>query len=284
MGRKTQRFDDRQCMKNKQFEVFHYRERKQENIGIHHHDFYEVYFFLGGSARFCVEGKTYTLERGDLLLINPLELHQVLIEQDKLYDRIVLWINCSYLDSLGCGNVSLAQCFDRSASNHRNFIRPDPFQRAALLALLEKLDAEFYSDNTGSFLYAQALLIQFMVEVERLTCNSKDLPTVETPDLVTQILSYIGSHYRENITLERLASEFYVSKSYLSHEFQRQVGTSVYRYVIFRRLMRARKLLSEGQSPGAVYQACGFGDYANFYRAFKAEYGISPRQFIPDQR
>ena len=28
-----------------------------------------------------------------------------------------------------------------------------------------------------------------------------------------------------------------------------------------------------------VYQHCGFGDYSNFYRAFKAEYGISPKDF-----
>lgn len=37
--------------------------------------------------------------------------------------------------------------------------------------------------------------------------------------------------------------------------------------------------IAAGQAPGEVYQSCGFGDYANFYRAFKGEYGISPREF-----
>ena len=284
MARKTQRFDDRQSMKNKQFEIFHYRDKKPENVGIHHHDFYEVYFFLGGNARFSVEGQNYILEKGDLLLINPLELHQVRIEQDTLYDRMVLWINCSYLDALGGTAENLAECFDRSTPYHRNFIRPDPFQRAALQALLEKMDTEFYGDHMGSTLYAQALLVQFMLEVKRLACHASEQSGAEEPDLVTQLLNYIGHHFQENITLERLASEFYVSKSYLSHEFQRRVGTSVYQYVIFRRLMQARELMSEGQSPGSVYQVCGFGDYANFYRAFKAEYGISPREFMPEQK
>ena len=42
----AQRFDSRQSMKNKQFEVFHYRDKKMDQVGIHHHDFFEVYFFL----------------------------------------------------------------------------------------------------------------------------------------------------------------------------------------------------------------------------------------------
>ena len=58
------------------------------------------------------------------------------------------------------------------------------------------------------------------------------------------------------------------------------MGTSVYRYILFRRLMRARELPEAGQPPGAVCQSCGFGDYANFYRAFKGEYGVGPREFV----
>ena len=52
--------------------------------------------------------------------------------------------------------------------------------------------------------------------------------------------------------------------------------------MIFRRLLQARELMSAGLPPGEVYQSCGFGDYANFYRAFKGEYGISPREFAAE--
>ncbi|MBP3493558.1 MAG: helix-turn-helix transcriptional regulator [Oscillospiraceae bacterium] len=45
-------------------------------------------------------------------------------------------------------------------------------------------------------------------------------------------------------------------------------------------LSKARELLEAGQPPGAVCQSCGFGDYANFYRAFKGEYGVGPREFV----
>ncbi len=79
MAGKAQRFDSRQSMNNKSFEVFHYREKKTDNIGLHHHDFFEVYFFLGGHVDFRVEGKSYQMEPGDLLLINPQELHQAIV-------------------------------------------------------------------------------------------------------------------------------------------------------------------------------------------------------------
>ena len=43
--------------------------------------------------------------------------------------------------------------------------------------------------------------------------------------------------------------------------------------------MNAKELITVGQMPGEVYKYCGFHNYTNFYRAFKAEYGISPREF-----
>ncbi len=281
MATKAQNFDDRQSMKNKQFEVFHYRDKKGENISIHHHDFYEIYFLLGGNVDFLIEGKTHHLEPGDLLLISPQELHQAQIRTDTMYERIVLWIDRGYLATLGGTQADLAACFDHDAPTHTNLLRPDKIRRAALQDLLEKLTAEFYGGKPGGELYAQSLLMQFMVEVNRLLHKATSHQTIEEePDLVSQVLAYIGTHFQETINLEQLASEFFVSKYYLSHEFSNRVGISIYRYVIFRRLMLAKELMESGNAPGSVYQTCGFGDYANFYRAFKSEYGISPKAYF----
>lgn len=276
----AQRFDSRQSMKDKRFEVFHYRDKKMDDVGIHHHDFFEVYFFLSGRVSFKVEGKSYHLEPGDLLLINPQELHQPDIGPDTLYERIVLWIDRSYLTGLcSTAGADLAACFNNEDPAHTNLLRPTKLRRASMSQLLDRLVQEYYSDELGSFAYAQGLLTQLLVELNRLARASGYTQKREEPDLVSQVLSYIGNHYQENITLESLAAEFFVSKYHLSHEFSHRVGTSVYRYVIFRRLLQARELIIDGHAPGEVYQSCGFGDYANFYRAFKGEYGISPRAF-----
>ena len=81
------------------------------------------------------------------------------------------------------------------------------------------------------------------------------------------------------LSLDALAGELFVSKYHLSHAFSREVGVSVYRYILMRRLMMARQLLTAGEPAGQVCRSCGFADYTSFYRAFKSEYGISPREF-----
>ena len=97
--------------------------------------------------------------------------------------------------------------------------------------------------------------------------------------LVQNVLQFIGSHLPEELSLEKLAGHFFVSKYHLSHAFTREVGVSVYRYIMMRRLLMARQLLSTGEPAGQVCRVCGFSDYTSFYRAFKSEYGVSPRDF-----
>ena len=241
--------------------------------------FYEVYLFLGGQVQFQVEAKTFQLEPGDFLLISPQELHKPLIGESGVYERMVLWVDRSYMNSLSTENTDLAACFDPEMPGHTNLLRPGKVRSAQLQGLLESLTREYYDNQLGSSIYAQGLLMQFLVELNRLAGQHMG-KTAPEPDLVGQVIAYIGNHYQENLTLEDLAKQFYVSKFYLSHEFRARVGVSIHRYIIFRRLLQARDLMTAGVGPGQVFGSCGFGDYANFYRAFKAEYGISPREFV----
>ena len=274
---KTQRFTTRQSMKEKQFEIFRYRDRQMKNIGVHHHDFYEVYFFLGGKVNFRVQGQFYRLEPGDLLLINPHELHEAQVDPEEQYERIVLWIDRGFLRELG--DCDLSACFDRTAPNHTNLLRPDPVQRAMLQNILEQMTEEYYGNRFASELCARGLLMQFLVEINRMV-QQEGANAHQPTDVISQILSYIGACYQQPITLQSLADTFYISQYYLSHEFSRRVGTSVYRYIIFKRLMYAKEMMDDGVNPGNVYQSCGFGDYTNFYRAFRREFGISPKEYF----
>lgn len=281
MRQRAQRFDPRQHMQSKTFEVFHYRETRHNTVQVHHHDFYEVYCFLGNETEFWVEGRTYRLRSGDLLLINPMEFHRpISIGKDAVYERIVLWINKEYIERLQGNGVSLTRCFDSELPTHTNLLRPSAAQRSLLLARLSELVRESYSTEYAAALCAEGIFLQLMTELNRIALRADARPqTKEDPSsLVSQVAAYLNEHYNEDLSLERLAAQFYVSKYHLSHEFSRTVGTGVYRYLLLKRLFVARQQLSEGGSPAEVCAACGFGDYTAFYRAFKAEYGISPRE------
>jgi len=129
-------------------------------------------------------------------------------------------------------------------------------------------------------------LAQILVLINRLAERmGRDMePRTQTDSVVYRVLSYINEHYSEDLSLDFLANKFFISKYHLSREFNRLVGTSVYRYIIQKRLVMAKQMMSNGIPSATVYQHCGFGDYSNFYRAFKAEYQISPREFVESLR
>ena len=279
MREQIQVFDPRQTMSRPNFEIFHYQEPHSSNVEMHHHDFYEIFFFLNGRVEYRVEGRIYHLQPGDLLLINPMELHQLIAEPgDTTYERFVLWIEKEYLERLSTDMVSLTRCFDNTQPGHSNLLRPGHASHANILMQFKEIVRESYGREYGNELYARSALLRLMVELNRLAINTgrEMVSYEESSPLISNVLLYIGDHYDKPLSLEMLSQKFYVSKYHLSHEFSRIVGTSIYRYIMLKRLVMARQMLSNGIAPGTVSISCGFSDYSNFYRAFRAQYGISP--------
>ena len=101
----------------------------------------------------------------------------------------------------------------------------------------------------------------------------------EKRELLDEITAYIESHYDRPLALGDVARQFYVSESTVSHLFKQRMGVSLYRYVTQRRLIAAKNLILEGIALEIVAEQVGFADYSSFYRAFKGDFGISPRQF-----
>ena len=276
-------FDPRQSMSDSKFEIFHYRDAKFEGVPVHQHDFYEVYYFIGGSVEYSVEGRTYELKSGDLLLINPLELHQPRIAHNQQdYERIVLWINKNYLSELCFNKTSLTRCFDSSQPDHTNLLRPSKIQQTYISAMLDELITENTSDGYAVEIASEAILLRFLVELNRLTITSSmNIKKEEvSSSIIPDVLEYINNHFCEKLTLSEIADEFFVSKYYLSHAFNNVVGTSVHRYIVLKRLIQAKQMLLSGIRSTTAATNCGFNDYAGFYRAFTAEYGVTPTEFV----
>lgn len=65
----------------------------------------------------------------------------------------------------------------------------------------------------------------------------------------------------------------------LMHKFKQETGSTIYDYVIKKRLAMAKILIRKGMPISQIYQECGFNDYSSFERAFKKNIGISPREY-----
>ena len=264
-------------MNTSTFEIFHYLDPSTRHMEAHYHDFYEVFFFIGGDVNYWIDGSLYHLLPGDILLINPTELHKpVPVATVERYERIVLWINKDYLSDIEGG--ILTGCFKRERQNYNKVLRLPEEKRERLFSLAHELCEEYSGQSFAGEVSAYSLLLQILVRINRLSHANTPVDSKEysTPTMISEILSYINEHYAEKLTLDTIAKHFFVSKYYLSHEFKDAVNTSLYRYIVMKRLNAAYDLLNKGHAANEVCTLCGFGNYSVFFRAFKAEFGISP--------
>lgn len=282
MKKTWQSYQTRQYMLKNEYEVFHYKDLNLNEVELHHHDFYEVYLFLSGKAGYMIEGRSYMLRPGDIILVNTDELHQLQIHNKSIaYERIVLWIKPQFLKELGSNATDLSCCFRRSEASHTNLVRL-PAVTSKTQRLLSNLLNEAGYNGFGSDIFYKNLLQQIMIEINR---GVLDTPATANNDIVTDVLIhsvmvFISENISSALTLDDIALQFHVSKYHLLREFKRYVGTTVYRYILQKRLILAKQLILRNMPIKEVYMESGFGDYSNFFRAFKKEYGITPKEFL----
>ena len=280
-------FDPRQQMQHPDFELQYKRDTYLKDVELHHHDFFEIYFLLAGDVTYLIESRIVHVMPGDLLLISPKELHQVCIQPEmSVYERYVLWVDPDTVRQLSDGQTDLFSGLDPNRPGYGNQLRLSSEDRSHIQSLMEQLHRESAGDGYGAEMLRKSLLTQLLIAINRLVLRQGAYTeeSTQTSRAVRQVVNYVNLHYSEPLSLDLLAEKFFVSKYHLSHEFNRQVGTSVYRYIQKKRLLMARQLMAQGKKPNEVYASCGFGDYAGFYRAFKSEYQIGPREFAQSAR
>ncbi len=280
MKKKIHEFFTRKDMLSSDYEVFHFLSTETPFQYLHNHDFYELYLYLSGDVTYLIEGKLYNLKSGDIILINTRELHRAIINSMKVpYERIVLWLNKSFLHELSTPEIDLTQCFENI--NKQNVVRADFQIQQNIRAQLSKLlDLENYK-GFGSDLLYKAYIIELVVQLNNLVLNDTSNLDIDVTksSVIDGIVEYINNHLNEEITIDELSKEFYLSKFHLSREFKKYTGTTLHRYIMKKKLIEAKELILKNYPINIVYKQSGFGDYSNFFRAFKNEYGISPRQF-----
>ena len=267
---------------NDNFKIFHIKDKKDIKFEYHHHDFSKIVILIDGDLTYYIEGKSYILKPWDILFVNKNEIHKPVVNADKYYERIVIWLNPDFIAKYAQGNNNLLKCFEEAMKNNYNLLRLNMKSIENIKNLIQDIQSCDNSNEFGSEILKESLFIQLMVLMNRLFLNSdknRDIEDIQYDKTIEEVLSYINSNLENDLSIDTIALKFFISKYYLMRKFKNQIGSSIHSYVIQKRLILAKSLISDGLSMSTVCSKCGFNDYSSFVRAFKKAYGVSPSNY-----
>lgn len=281
MERIRHAFQQRQHMLLENFEIYHYSDESEPHVSLHFHDFFECYLLLSGELSYQIDSASFALLPGDLLLIGPNQLHRPLFASTNVpYDRIVLWLSRAFVERLSSQTSDLTGCF--SASRY-SVIRPPQADREHVTDLLFELLYAAETEAFGRDVLCTSLAASLLVYLNRVSVGiAQPLPKsdIRVSPLVKRVSAYLDAHLDEAVSLDELSRSVFLSKYYLERQFRKETGVSIYQMLLQKRMILARNLIQEGLPFTAVAQRCGFSEYSGFYKAFRNEYGISPREYL----
>jgi AraC-like DNA-binding protein len=157
--------------------------------------------------------------------------------------------------------------------------------RAALEAAMAAVDAELSSDGLGAPLIAESLTNVMTVHLlRRVPFSRQPARSVRTQlprAKLRAVLEYVEQRLDASPTLEQMAAVARLSPTYFASQFKRTTGLPPYRYVIGRRIERAKQVLQSGRdiSLAQVALQAGFSDQSQFSHHFRRFIGVTPGEF-----
>lgn len=265
---------------NSEFKMFHLTDEKRDEFSYHYHDFEKILIFIQGNVTYHIEGRAYPLEPYDIVLVKAGEVHRPVIEEKGTYERIIIYVSSEFLDSYQEEECDLRYCFAKAESEKSHVLRLPSFQKSQLYETCRRLEQSLAEKEYGAHLYQKILFLEFMVHLNRAALyNFAHYMEMESAnEKIVGVIDYLNSHLEENITIDLLASDFYVSKYYLMHRFKEETGYSIGQYLTIKRLLLARSLIQEGMAVTEACYQCGFKNYSTFSRAYKKQFHVSAKR------
>lgn len=271
-------FDNAPSMVQKSFNSNYYKGFFDIPVGLHIHEYYELFLFISGDVTYQIEDKRYKLTKGDLLLIYPHQPHQPIFGDNSVkYERLLVCIKPSLVDELSSSLTDLKACF-----KDNQIIRCSAEQLSNMRQLFNLLVEDCEDTDFGSDILYKAHIIKLLTIIYRYQELDVEKPMakeVQKDLFISSVMDYIHEHLDSDLKLYDLEKQFFMNKCQLLKLFKSCTGTTIHTYIRSKQLQKAKQLILQGLPITEVYLLCGFGDYSSFFRSFKAEYGLTPKQY-----
>lgn len=267
------------AMVSDRFEVYHVDSQVVEHAQLHYHDFHEINLVLQGNGVFHLGGREYPTQAGTVTLAHANDLHNIVKQSSDYYERAYIYVREEFLKSRSAPHTNLNACFENNGRPTSRVIQVDPAMLRRHITLLDQRPDGSY----GSDLTYEHYFLDFMVALNLAVAdNNTDVAPRDqrVSSLISNVMEYIVEHLDEDLSLDKLANEFFINKYYLSRQFKKSTGINLHEFILKRRLLKSKELLRLHGSAQNVYRQCGFSSYTHFLRCFKNEFHMTTKEFV----
>lgn len=258
------------------FRLFHLHSQGGEKVDFHYHEFCKLLLLVSGQGNYYIDGQHYLLHPGDIVMVGNHSIHKPEMEDNLPYERIIIYVSPAWLQQMSADDCDLLSLF---SGRYGHVLRPREQKKKHLFRLADTLERELSQEGFGRTLLCDGCLIRLLVEIGR--CQNQNDETQPSPMMPQsqrnyEIMQYLDRHLTEEIDIDQLAEQFYVSKFYMMHSFRKETGATIHMYLTHRRLLLAQQLIASGMSATESCYASGFRSYSAFTRAYGKYFGTTP--------
>ncbi len=230
-----------------------------------HSDQVELWYIHKGPAICWCDEKAYECTDGDFFVAFPNQTHKYTGLVPHFTDKTVVQIktkNLGYLEKVMNDFMPINpvwHCTDPTVPN-----------------LLELIYNEFENKTPERTIHT--LLTAFF---DKLLRNYNLKPVPHGKNKVIDVLKYCEEHFLENISLEKISKDLYISRGYVSYIFNNRLNTTLTDFINNLRIDKViEEVTNNNLSLTDAIFAAGFNSQRTFNRAFKRIYNMTPREYL----
>ena len=255
-----------------------------DSHALHINNYVEVFIYISGDVDYIVGESYYTLKQGDIILINPHEVHKAVVKSTAVYERFYILIPVDAF--LGLTFDPLQKILNRP-ENASAVVSLSASEWSIIKPLLYSIDRLVTNGGDSESLAACSKIIELMCTVDACGQTAKNEQTRnvgQLPLLIKDALGYIDRNLTEIPSVADIADRLHVTLPYLSSMFKAHIGVNINSYIRIRRVAFAKRLLDDGAT---VTEACfdsGFSDCSYFIKCFRQHIGTTPLKYSQSRR
>lgn len=251
----------------------------EQSINIHWHENFELLFVISGKIDLVIEEDHYQLGSGDLALVNPNHQHGYHSAGDLVLVRFLISYQ-KVRDLLGMDHV-IFWCNSKADGNEANGNEAyEKLKKVIAKILNQSLRSDKRSRLYLNSMYYQMLHILAENFILAVNVQRQDEKSEKPDDRMQEIFAYIRSNYRQNIVLDDIAQNLYLSATYVSKYIKKKCGINFMELLNSVRLSHAiEDMMYTEDSIMKIALDNGFASVTAFNKVFKEAYHHTLSEF-----